>query len=68
MKRLISMGNKYLEEIEKKMKASGTAAEKLKYKPKPIKKKKRPLIKHLLPIIRKKGKPDLVKGGGGVRG
>lgn len=52
MKRLISMGNKYLKEIEKKMKASGTAAKKLTYKPKPIKKKKAEPKKHNLPIIR----------------
>lgn len=57
MKRLISMGSKYLEEIEKKMKASGTAASKLKYKPKPVPKKKKKKSKaHNLPLITGKKK------------
>lgn len=54
MERLIKMGNKYLEAIEKKMKASGTAASKLKYKPKTIKKKKPLVVNKLKRIISKK--------------
>ena len=51
------MGKKYLEVIEKKMKASGTAAKKLTYKPKPIQpKKKKGLPKHKLQPITKKKK------------
>ncbi len=50
MEKLIKLGKSYLKEIEKKMKASGTATSKLKYKPKPIKKKK-PSVKHKLKRI-----------------
>lgn len=54
-KKLLKLGNAFLKEIEKKMKASGTAAEKLKYKPEMINKKKIDrLKKHTLPIIEKK--------------
>jgi len=57
MKDLVKMGKKYLEVIEKKMKASGTAAKKLTYKPKPIQpKKKKGLPKHKLQPITKKKK------------
>lgn len=52
-KQLIKLGKEYLKEIEKKMKASGTAASKLKYKPKPVPKKKKKKKKaHNLPLIR----------------
>ena len=54
MKKLVSLGKEYLKEIENKMKASGTAAKKLTYKPKPIKKKKAKPKMHNLPIIKKK--------------
>jgi hypothetical protein len=45
------MGEKYLNAIEKKMKASGTAASKI-TKPKPIKKKKKVKTSVNLPLIR----------------
>ena len=50
-KELINMGKKYLEAIEKKMKASGTSAQKI-TKPKSIKKKKKVKTAVNLPLIR----------------
>lgn len=53
-KELVGLGKQYLTAIEKKMKASGAASDKLKYKPKSIKKKKLTLIKHKLKRMTKK--------------
>ncbi len=53
MKKLVTLGKSILKEIENKMTASGVAGSKLKYKPKPIKKKKNKPKAHNLPLITK---------------